>query len=93
MYTSYYDGVFTCLRHSSLFSNPLDELGKFYCIKGSQSGAKRGGKKGTNPRAPKSPNNVTSTFFNTVNLLPKDLRFEHGDPGGHVTPVRLLSQY
>jgi len=27
--------------------------------------------------APKRPNNVTSTFFNTVNLLPKDLRFEH----------------
>jgi len=28
--------------------------------------------------APKSPNNVTSTFFNTVHLLLKDLRFEHG---------------
>jgi len=27
---------------------------------------------------PKSPNNVTSSFFNTVHLLPKDLRFEHG---------------
>jgi len=23
-------------------------------------------------------NNVTSTFFSTVYLLPKDLRFEHG---------------
>ena len=32
---------------------------------------------------PKSPNNVTSTFFNTVNLLQKELRFEHG--GGHLT--------
>jgi len=27
---------------------------------------------------PKSSNNVASTFFNTVHLLPKDLRFEHG---------------
>ena len=40
-------------------------------------------------RAPKSPNNLTSTFFNTVRLLPKDLRFEHGGaklascPGRH----------
>jgi len=30
------------------------------------------------PRAPKSPKNVASTFFNTVYLLPRDLRFEHG---------------
>jgi len=30
--------------------------------------------------APKSPNNVTSAFFNTVHLLPKDRRFEHGAP-------------
>jgi len=28
--------------------------------------------------APKVPNNVTSTFFNTVHLLLQDLRFEHG---------------
>jgi len=28
--------------------------------------------------ASKIPNNVASTFFNTVYLLPKDLRFEHG---------------
>jgi len=27
---------------------------------------------------PKSPNNVTSTFYNTVYLLPKGLRFQHG---------------
>jgi len=32
----------------------------------------------TIPRAPKSPNNVTSTLFNTEHLLSKDLRFEHG---------------
>jgi len=30
--------------------------------------------------APKSPNNVTCTFFNTLHLLPKKLRFEHGAP-------------
>jgi len=29
-------------------------------------------------RTPKSPNNFTGTFFNTVHLLPKDLRFEYG---------------
>jgi len=44
---------------------------------------------------PKSPNNVTSTFFNTVNLLLKDLRFKRGCakrascPGSHLTPLRL----
>ena len=42
------------------------------------------GQGGTIPRGPnhcggtKSHNNVASTFFNTVHLLPKDLRFEHG---------------
>jgi len=40
--------------------------------------------------ASKSSKNVTSTFFNTVNLLPKELRFEHGGvklascPGRHL---------
>jgi len=44
--------------------------------------------------APKSPNDVTSTFFNTVHLLPKDLSFEHGGaklascPGRHSTSLR-----
>ena len=28
--------------------------------------------------APKSPNTIRSTFFNTVNLLPRKLRFDHG---------------
>jgi len=27
---------------------------------------------------PKTPNNATNTFFNTVHLLPKDLGFENG---------------
>jgi len=30
------------------------------------------------PRAPKSPENVASSFFNREHLLPKDLMFEHG---------------
>jgi len=30
--------------------------------------------------APKSLNNLTSTFFNTVNFLPKDLKLECGAP-------------
>jgi len=55
-----------------------------------QRGVTRGGKGGTIPRAPKSPNNVTRTFFNTIHLLPKDIRFEHGGaklaccPGRHL---------
>jgi len=36
------------------------------------------GARGSLPRAPKSPNSVASTLVNTVHLLPKDLRFEHG---------------
>ena len=44
--------------------------------------------------SPKSPNNVTSTSFHTVRLLPKDLSFEHGGaklascPGHHLTSLR-----
>jgi len=44
--------------------------------------------------APKNLNNVTSIFFNTVNLLPKELRFNHeGDklafcPGRHLALLR-----
>jgi len=44
--------------------------------------------------APKSPNNVTSTLFSTVDLLPNDLTFEHGGaklascPGRHLTSLR-----
>jgi len=49
---------------------------------------------------PKSPSNLTSTFFNTVRLLPKDLSFEHEGaklascPGPHLTSLRpwLLAQ-
>jgi len=41
-------------------------------------GVARRGKDSMMPWAPKSPNNVASTFFSTVKLLPKDLRFEHG---------------
>ena len=41
-----------------------------------------------------NPNSTTSTFFNTVNFLPKDLRFEHGGakvascPGRHLASLR-----
>jgi len=46
--------------------------------------------------APKSPNNFTSAFFNTVNFLLKDLMFEHGRtklascPGRRLTSLRPL---
>jgi len=36
--------------------------------------------------APKSPNNVTSTFFNTEHLLPKDLWCKHGAPNFLLVP-------
>jgi len=68
----------------------------------SAQGVTRGCMWGTIPRAPnhywgaewlrgesKSPDNVTSTFFNTVNLLPKDLRFNHG--GGKLAPSNLVT--
>ena len=41
--------------------------------------------------APKSPNNVTSMFFNTVHLLPKDIKFEHGGAKLASCPGRCLT--
>ena len=44
-------------------------------------------------------NNVTSTFFNTVHLLPKNLSFAHGAaklascPGRHLTSLRPCTQH
>jgi len=44
--------------------------------------------------APKSSKNIASTFFSTVHLLPKDLRFERGGanlvsyPERHLTSLR-----
>jgi len=44
--------------------------------------------------APKSPNNLTSTFLNTVHFLPIDLSFKHGGaklascPARHLTSLR-----
>jgi len=40
-----------------------------------------------------SPNNVTSTFFYGVNLLPKDLRFKHGEPNFLLAPGAILLRY
>jgi len=40
--------------------------------------------------APKNPNNVTRTFFNTVHLLPEDLRFENGGAKLEFCPGRHL---
>jgi len=74
----------------------------------SYQGRDKGGQGGTIPQAPnhyyggrrmtaaalKSPSNVTITFFNTVHLLPKDLKFEHGGakfascPGRHLISLR-----
>jgi len=41
--------------------------------------------------ASKSPNNVTDTFFNTVHLLPKDLRLERGGAKVACCPRRQLT--
>jgi len=52
-----------------------------------------GDKKGHMPLAPKNPNNVPSTFFNTTHLFLKDLSFEYGGdklvsyPGRHLISV------
>jgi len=52
------------------------------------------GARGMTVRASKKPNNVTGTFFKTIHLLPKDLRFEHGGtelascPGCHLISLR-----
>jgi len=63
---------------------------------GEERGRYCGGlEKSTSKSVPKSPNNVTSNFFNTVHLLPKDLSFEHGGaklascPGRHLISLRL----
>ena len=50
----------------------------FIIIATHEQGRNEGRQGGTILQAPKSPSNVTSTFFNTVHLLPKDLGFEHG---------------
>jgi len=43
--------------------------------------------------APKSPSSVTSTFFNTAHLLPKDLSFEHGAPNLLLAPGAIWPGY
>jgi len=73
-----------------------------FCTRYSELSPPRGvtkGKRGAIPEAPshyggakslrgsrKSPNNITSTLFNTVHLLPKDLSF-----GNMSAPSLLLS--
>ena len=64
-------------------------------------GVTRGMQKGHNATgvkslgAPKSPNNVISTFFNTAHLFLKDLKFEHGGaklvscPGRNLISVHI----
>jgi len=47
----------------------------------------------TRGAAPKSPNNVTSTFFNTPHLLPKDIRFEQGTPNLLLAPGAISPRY
>jgi len=66
----------------------------FGIVLGYHQGRNERGEGGTMPRAPKSLNNVASTFFNTEHLLPKDLSLENRGaklaswPGHHLTPVR-----
>jgi len=78
---------------------PMCTLNAFFSENGklfaNAQGRNEGGQGGTilwapnHCGAPKSPDNVTSTFFNGVHLLPKD-RFEHGGakfascPGPHL---------
>jgi len=46
-------------------------------LRGAEKSAQFAGRRITTG-VPKSLNDVTSTFFNVVNLLSKDLGFEHG---------------
>jgi len=77
----------------SLFDLENSALGNGGVTKGERGHNSPGVKSLREP--PKSPNNVTSTFFNTVHLRPKDLRFEHKGAklvscsGRHQTPLRL----
>ena len=43
--------------------------------------------------APRSPNNVTSTFFNAVDLPLKDISFEHEAPNLLLAPGAVLPRY
>jgi len=74
----------------SFFSKPKKTSGHLYGRRGVTRGLQFPGRRIT-MEAPnryeerrmtagtlKSPNNVTSVFFNTVHLLPKDLKIEHG---------------
>ena len=67
--------------------------GHTYHCRGTNRGVTRGEKGLQLPRrrniagAPKGPTNVASTYFNTVHLLPKDLRYEHGGPKFVVAPA------
>ena len=76
-----------CPRHAPPFRRPWAgaKQGGNWC---NSSGAK------SLRRVPKSPQNVTSTFFSTVNLRLKELRFERGGaklascPGRHLISLR-----
>ena len=79
-------------RQSNLFRKTIEAMRK--------QGHNEGGRGTQFPErritlgAAKNPENITSTFFNTVHLLPEHLRFEHGDaklasyPGHHLTSSR-----
>jgi len=45
------------------------------------------------PRGAENLNNFTSTFFNTINVLPKNLRFEHGGAKLASCPGPRLTSY
>ena len=84
---------------SSVFLKLLSSIAPFLlstrCFRPPSRGVTKGG---AIPRPPKSPNNDTTTFFNTVHLLPKDLSFEHGGakiaacPERHITSLRPCPQ-
>jgi len=74
------------LQSVGICLNKLTHCGRRKAKHTSDQGRNEGGKEGHNSpgteslrEALKTPNNVTTTFFNTVHLLPKDLRFKHGD--------------
>jgi len=64
-----------CSSHTGSFNQGINEGGQGGTIPRDQNHC--GGSKSLRAM-PKSPNNVTTTCFNTEHLLPKDLRFKHG---------------
>ena len=97
----YLRGTKMLLKIGIILCGASDDLHYLFCVWICLQGRTRGRQRDTisgrrtTAVAPKKINNVTRSFFSTVHLLPKDLRFEHGGaefascPGSHLTSLRF----